>query len=140
MRVGLATGYMVIGNAGASDRCDYTVLGGGPMTMQSGARENKRAVLLPLPGFSGAEAEASHRRTDLRSDSFFVVTPYPFAVLVRHRRPCLGIGIEPVQNQRFDNPFGIGKMLSAVIFECLKHGRIEAVGSLDRFGFALAIG
>jgi hypothetical protein len=98
---------------------------------------DKRAVPPSPPGCSGAKAEASHRRTDLCSDLFFVVAADPFTVLMCHRRTRLWIGIQPVQNQCFDNSLRIGEVLGAVIFECLKQGRIEAVGSLDRFGFRL---
>jgi len=54
------------------------------------------------------------------ADLIFVVSAYPFAVLVCHRGSRLRIGIQPVKNQCFDDPFRIGKVLCAIIFERLK--------------------
>lgn len=86
------------------------------------------------------DAPEPRSRSRRCADLIFVVSADPFAVLVRHRRTRLRIGIQPVQNQCFDNSLRIGKVLGAVIFECLEHGCIEAVGPLDRLGLVLAIG
>jgi hypothetical protein len=61
------------------------------------------------------------------------------SMFLGHRPACLRIGFQPKENQGFNHPLGIGKMLRAVIFKCFKYLRIEAVGALNRFGLLIRL-
>lgn len=56
------------------------------------------------------------------------------SMFLGHRPPYLRIGFQPKENQSFNDPLGIRKMLRAVIFKGFKYLRVEAVGALNRFG------
>jgi len=53
------------------------------------------------------------------------------SMFLRNRRTCLGIGIEPMKNDRFNHPLRIREVLCAVIFKRLEKFGVEAISSLD---------
>ena len=71
-----------------------------------------------------AEVQARRRpavgkRSDFLSVQLFFLRcrADPRAVLLRHRGAGIGPGIEPVQDQRFDNSLRVGKMTGAIVLE-----------------------